>query len=120
MFSKEVFYDWFGLNQWLLLKVYALSSNEPYVIIMRLITLLGSRFYLHWWLAAIALIAILDILVRRVRHEPRTYHYLMGWVGVFLVIGVTYVCYDYLLDFMKGHFAYPRPYVDLSLTVNQL
>lgn len=111
--SKETLYDWNGANVAIFKQINSISGKY-YDIAMQNITMLGDKKLLPYFLSIIAAYALVNFIGHVVSRRSDTKHYLMMWVGVFMVmaasLGASYVATSNL----KEHFSYPRPYAALQ------
>jgi len=106
---KGFFYDWLGGNEALFRQVngsYSDLSDRAALLLNQA----GDHHHFPYIMVGLFGIAILDYLIRSTTGRAGTKQRLVSWLGVFCVLGVGYVTDFYIIDLLKGHFSYPRPY----------
>lgn len=111
---RDLWYDWLGANTWLFKKINALSVEPIYAGIMQKVTLLGDKRLLPYFLGIIALYFVLSVIVRIATQKGGVKNYVVLWINIFMIMGAGLVSAKVTIDYLKHHFAYPRPYAILS------
>ncbi len=111
---RDLWYDWLGANTWLFKKINALSVEPIYAGIMQKVTILGDKNTLPYLLGIIGIFFILSLVVRIATQRGSVKGYIILWINVFVMIGAGLTSAKVTVDYLKHHFAYPRPYVILS------
>lgn len=111
---KEFAYDWMGANTWLFQQVNALSTHDTYNNAMLYLSELGNKSNIPYFLIIMAAYVINAALYRKMLEKGGTRYFLQTWLGVFLVLGVSMIISIGIIDMLKAHFAFPRPYAILD------
>jgi membrane-associated phospholipid phosphatase len=107
---KNWLYDWHGANEWLFLQVNSIRGFY-YDQLMQLITLLGNYRYFAFWIAGLALFAMLSLTFHKLQKKSVIRPRAVVWLGVFVVLMVGFAANGLMVQSMKAYFDYPRPYV---------
>jgi membrane-associated phospholipid phosphatase len=110
---RDLWYDWLGLNTWLFKQINSLSGDTVYDTVMKILTMFGDKKLLPYFLAAIATFAFVSLIIRIVTKKGGNRNYFLLWVNIFMVLGAGLLANKFVIDNIKNHFMYPRPYVAL-------
>lgn len=111
--SKELFYDWQGLNLWLFKLINSMHGIN-YDSLMLLITQLGNEKHFQATLSVLAIYALLSGLWGKLRRHGGVRQHFLMWCGALLVLGAGFFVTIYVKDSLKDYFAYPRPVAALA------
>ncbi len=112
MNARQVFYDWGGVNAWLL-KLLNSHRFQPLDNSLLLLDKVGAHSNFPYYFGAIALMGICALLGRRYRGRPVDKAYIKTWVGLLLVLVIGYVAVAGGVHLLKTFFSMPRPFVAL-------
>lgn len=111
--TKELWYDWMGANQVLFLGINSFRGAQ-YDRFMQAVSWLGRHENFPLYLSIIAAYAFLVIAYKFLRRQPGRWNYSATWLGALLVLCIGHGANSLMVDTLKNHFAYPRPYVALA------
>lgn len=110
--GKEFWYDWGGLNVWLFRQVNAIHGNF-YDQAMLMLTNAAYYHNFPYYLAGLAVLALLTLLIRSARRKGVRQHAII-WAGVFAMLLAGFFVTAAFIKTSKTYFAYPRPYLVLE------
>lgn len=111
--TKEIFYDWGGLNEWLFLHINSLRG-DTYDQLMLLISQVAYYKTFHYWLGVIGIFALLSLIFHKFTGQHSTKSRLRMWVGIFIVLLCGFAVNSFVVHTLKEFFEFPRPYVALA------
>lgn len=111
-FPKKVFYDWAGGNESLFLAVNGHAG--PFLdTLLLVISQASDPKHYPAVLCVMALMAVLDWVLRKIRGRGGADHALIAWFGVVCVFILAQGLDSFLVTIAKSYFQMPRPYVVL-------
>lgn len=113
MSSKNIFYDWEGVNTWLFQQIYSIRG-DAYDWVMQVISDLAMYRRFPYYLVLLGVYSLLSYLVMKLRNKGGSKQFLSMWLGIFTVLLVSFAINAELLGWIKDYFAYPRPYAVLD------
>jgi len=112
--DKTFFYDWNGANVDIFKAVNGIHGGGLYDTFMILLSQIADRHNFPYYMGGLLAYVLLRFVANKITGHTITKSYLAAWLGVFLVLVVGYGADGVVIGGMKKHFAYPRPYVELS------
>jgi signal peptidase II len=110
MSLKEIIYDWAGFNNTLFLLIH---QNRPKLLEPLILDVqpLGQHENFPYYFLTVALLAVLSMLVRKIRGRTLDRNFVMSWVGLIVVMVIGYFCVAGTVGLLKEWLAMPRPYI---------
>lgn len=112
-FPKKLFYDWFGGNEAAFKAINGTGSEISNIAAM-LIGHVSKPDTFPYYIGMMALMALLDWGVRKLRQRGGATHALVAWFGVVCVVVAAYTIEMGLVSGLKQVSQLPRPYVVLA------
>lgn len=111
---KAILYDWNGVNIWLFHIINNIRS-EFIDKFMLLGTELGGHAHFPYYLAVIALAAVIAVSGKSVQEPLQYKEQVTSWVVVLAVFSIAYLLDGLLLGILKPLLDFPRPPLALAL-----
>jgi len=106
----QIFYDWFGLNNWLF-RIINAPHGDAYDSFMLTVTELGNHHYITYYIAATVAVLALRLLMRGKRPWPVVREELRPSIALVLTLVLGYIVCAVTTHILKDMFSTPRPFI---------
>lgn len=113
-FGKMVFYDWAGANVELFKAINGSNDSYFHNMIMLMVSKLAESRNFPYYFVLFIFCGFLDFSLRKLKGRGGANHSLVAWFGVLLVFAAAFMLNSGMINAIKKHTEFPRPYVVLA------